>query len=619
MSAASIIEPPPKRNACDWADANRILPPGSPEPGPWRSSRTPYAIPIAEACSRSATRECVVVMGSQMGKTELELNILGHRFDDGPRLPALVIGPTEKWARSFGGDRLVKMIDSCKSLFEKLRKGQADKVLEKFIAGIRLGIGWAGSATELASHPAGLALMDEVDRMLRDVDGEGSPVEMVRARLKNYINSLLVAVSTPTVELASVIWAMFEEGTMGKWTWPCPHCDKGIIPQLSLLQWQGAKTKQEARKLAVVACPHCGGTIQTKHKARMNAQGYFTYHMLGENGQHIPVDYHPKNTTESFWVSGLASPWVTFEEMAERLFDAYQSRDQNRIQAVVNTYGGELFKVEGDAPDWEEVAKLRRHYERGSRPEGVQLITCGVDVQKRGLFYTVRGWGFNSESWLLDHGYIAGETEFDDVWLKLARLFDQDYRGMRIERMFVDSGYRPGDKWRKPDNQVYQFCMRHAGMAFPTKGHDTQDRPLKASMIDINSQGRTLKNGLQLWHLNTDYLKSWVHSRVRWPEDAADGGFHLHADTDEDYCRQIVAEEVIVTSSGKRMWKKTHEDNHYLDCESMALAAGMSLEMRTLSPVKRAPRNADRPDDAPQLNQRQSSSPFARRGMGARR
>jgi phage terminase large subunit GpA-like protein len=212
----------------------------------------------------------------------------------------------------------------------------------------------------------------------------------------------------------------------------------------------------------------------------------------------------------------------------------------------------------------------------------------------------------------------VGETEFDDVWLNLSRVLDREYRSMHIQRTFVDSGYRPGDKWRKPDNQVYEFCMRMAGVAFPTKGHDTQDRPIKASMIDVNSAGRTLKNGLQLWHLNSDYLKSWVHTRIRWPEDADSGGFHLHADTDEDYCRQLVAEEVVVTSSGKRMWKKTAEDNHYLDCEAMCLAAAMSLEMRSLQPMKHQQQsNADSAPQAPTAAA-PVSSPFRRRGMGRR-
>lgn len=581
-----IVEPPPARDGGAWADENRILPPGSPEPGPWRTDRVPYTKPIYEACASGLYSQVNIAMGAQMSKTETELNIIGHRFDDGPYAPALVIGPTEKWARSFGADRLNKMLRTTPSLWSKVEKGHADKVLEKYIGGIRLGIGWAGSATELASHPAGLVLIDERDRMGNDVDGEGDPVEMARARTKNYRNSLLCVVSTPTVEGASPIWTLWEEGTMGKWAWPCPDCHQHFVPTLKLLNWQEAKTKAEARANARLVCPNCGTMIHSRHKDSMNAQGRYHYHTRDADGNEIPTGTEPPpNDSASFWVSGLCSPWVTFEEMAERLFDAYRSRDPDRIQAVVNTMGGELFRTEGEAPDWDEAAALRRHYQPRTRPEGVQMITMGVDVQKRGLYFVVRGWGFNSESWLLEEGYLAGETAFDDVWLMLARQAAVTYRDMNIARLFVDSGYRPGDKWRRPENQVYEFCKRHPGFAFPTKGHDTQDRPLRPSMIDVNSAGKVLKGGLQLWHLHTDHLKSWIHSRIRWP-DHQPGGFHLHSDTTEDYCKQITAEQVLVKSSGKRVWVKIREDNHYLDCEVNALAAAKTLQVEALRPME---------------------------------
>ena len=42
-----------------------------------------------------------------------------------------------------------------------------------------------------------------------------------------------------------------------------------------------------------------------------------------------------------------------------------------------------------------------------------------------------------------------------------------------VDRAFIDSGYRPGDKLRRPDHQVYKFTRRFPGLAFPTKGTDS--------------------------------------------------------------------------------------------------------------------------------------------------
>ena len=42
-AAAAVCLPRPRLTVAEWADRHRIVPPGtSPEPGPWRTDRTPY-------------------------------------------------------------------------------------------------------------------------------------------------------------------------------------------------------------------------------------------------------------------------------------------------------------------------------------------------------------------------------------------------------------------------------------------------------------------------------------------------------------------------------------------------------------------------------------------------
>ena len=108
-----------RRTPDQWADAERVLPKGSAEPGAFRSSRTPYMIPIVRACVDHRIREVVVVMGAQMGKTENMLNVIGHRLDDDP-VPTLYIGPTQKLVESISRDRFAKMFASSRSLAERM-------------------------------------------------------------------------------------------------------------------------------------------------------------------------------------------------------------------------------------------------------------------------------------------------------------------------------------------------------------------------------------------------------------------------------------------------------------------------------------------------------------------
>ncbi len=433
-------------------------------------------------------------------------------------------------------------------------------------------------------------MVDERDRMDSDVGGEGDPVTLAMARTKNYMTGKVGVFSTPTLEGASPIWQLWEEGTRGKWAWTCQHCRQSFVPRLELLRWPDGASPAEAESAARVVCDQCGAEHTSTDRERMNTTGRYLFHALNDHGEEIRLAAAPDNSTASFWVSGLASPWQSFGQIASVMVKAYRSKETERIQAAVNTYAGELFRTAGEAPDWSEVAALRQPYQRLTIPFGTQMITLGADVQKRGIYYVVRGWGFHSESWLLDHGYIPGETEFDNVWILLSRALTQKIGDRVIERAFVDSGYRPDDRHQRPEHAVYAWCRRHPGLAYPTKGQASQDAPVKASLIETTPSGR-MRHTTQLWHLDTDYLKSWIHGRVRWPVGEP-GGWHLHEGTDEDYCRQIVSEQLLVKASGRRIWIVRNRANHYLDAEVNALAAALTLQVHSL-PELREPQNSN--------------------------
>jgi phage terminase large subunit GpA-like protein len=409
-------------------------------------------------------------------------------------------------------------------------------------------------------------------------------VTLAMARTKNYMSGKVGVFSTPTLEGASPIWQLWEEGTRGKWAWTCRHCAQWFVPRVELLIWPEGATPEVAEASARVVCPTCGAEHDSTDREAMNRDGRYLWHVLDDNGEEVPQLEAPANSTASFWVSGLASPWQSFGQIANVLVKAYRSKESERIQAAINTYAGELFRTAGEAPDWSEVAARRMPYARLSVPWGVQMITAGVDVQKRGLYFVVRGWGFHSESWLLDHGFIPGETEYDNVWILLSRVSNQQIGDRRIQRVFVDSGYRPDDRHQRPEHAVYAFCRRHPGLAYPSKGQASQDAPVKASLIETSPSGR-MKTTTQLWHLDTDYLKSWIHGRIRWPVGEP-GGWHLHQDTDEDYCRQLVSEQLLVKASGRRVWIVRSRDNHYLDAEANALAAALTLQVQSLPELR---------------------------------
>lgn len=559
-------------------------------------------------------RRIVAIMGSQMGKTEAFLNVIGHKLDDDPA-PVLYIGPTKSNVDGVIEPRIAKMLQGAPSLWAKTEKGRRAQKLIKRVSGVSLRLAWAGSPTELASQPAHTVLVDELDRMSA-IPGEGDPVTLAEARMSTYPDGRLLITSTPiegNVEgethagtgiehwkvadvenLLSPIWRLWQEGTRFEWAVPCPHCQQYFVPRFRLLWWPEKCTAQRAKREARLNCQRCGAQIEDSAKPAMNAAGKFLAPGQDVVNGEVRGDL-PDTDTASFWASGLMSPWRSFGSCAAKWIRAIASGDQERIRAVINTDFGELYAFRGEALPADAVRVCVAPYAAGTVPEGVKSLTCGVDVQKRKLVYAVRGWGYSMESWLIEASELWGETDQRAVWQQLAELLDRTWGEKSIRRMGIDSGFRPGDKWRRPDNLVYDFCLQHRGRVLPTKGRDRMNKPLSPSMIDVTFRGKTIANGLQLWHLDSDYFKSWLVARLSWPTDQP-GRFWVPQDVTDDYCLQLTAETRVVKPSGQATWVKVRPDNHYLDCEAINVAMAQSLGFHRRM---RKPAGASAPTAAP--------------------
>ena len=111
---------------------------------------------------------------------------------------------------------------------------------------------------------------------------------------------------------------------------------------------------------------------------------------------------------------------------------------------------------------------------------------------------------------MIRHGELWGNTEHVAVWGQLGELLTADYGGLHIKRMLVDSGFN--------STSAYRFCGKCRGLAFPSKGRDTLEKPVRSSRIEVSRKGQVLRGGLQMWLIDTDFMKTFVHQRIRWPQ-----------------------------------------------------------------------------------------------------
>ena len=235
-----------------------------------------------------------------------------------------------------------------------------------------------------------------------------------------------------------------------------------------------------------------------------------------------------------------------------------------------------------DALDWQEILQRRQPYRMKEVPDGVLRLAMAVDVQKLSLYYTIRGFGSRGRSWLIDRGQLFGPTDDDEVWNALADLMLTPIAGLQIERVFIDSGFRPNKPDGGDEHKVYEFTRRYPWLVSPTKGRATMSPPYRVSKIEVTSKGKQASYSINLVWLSTDFFKSLLVSRIRTPLDQP-GSFIVPDDIDEDYAKQLVSEvRVVDGATGKPQWVQRSRQNHYLDCEALAMAIGYSLNVQRI-------------------------------------
>lgn len=574
-----------------------------------------------------------MVTSAQSGKTDTILDVIGQRLDQRPT-PILYVGPNRQMITEQFEPRLMALLDEAPILGGKVARGKRMTKSRKVVAGVPVRLAHAGSSTALKSDPAGLAITDEADELMANVKGQGDPVGLVDARGDTYPDFVHAIVSTPSrglketevdpvsglelwkvqaaEDVDSAIWKLWQQGVRYHFTWRCPHCRERFVPRMSLLKWDGqdndTATPAQARATAVLVCPRNGCIIKEASKAAMNETGRIVAPGQTVTDDDVVVGDPPESDTASLWASGLCSPFRTFGDRAAVIVEAIQSGDPEKVQTATNAGFGELWApMGGEVPEWKEVQSCSESevYGRGEVPDGVLFLTVGVDVQKRKLVFVVRGWGIRQESWLIDHGELHGETRLDDVWLDLTeQVLEREYGGLPVARAFIDSGFRPDKPEQGDVHKVYDFCRRHPRLCWASKGWEKRRQPISVATLDVTPSGKRPKFSLPIVHIDTDFVKEWVHSRIRWPKEQA-GGWHLHADVDEEYCRQIVNEARTRKPGGGYTWVKRGRAHDYLDAEAMAYACAKMIGL------ERIPDEYRRPDAAMPAPTAEPSAPPA--------
>lgn len=576
-------EPPADVPVSEWAKKNRILSrESSAEAGPWRNERTPYLVEIMNAFTDPKVRVETFMAGSQVGKSEVILNLIGRIIDEDPG-SILYIQPTLDDAKKFSRLRIAPMIRDCKVLSRKVAdiksRDSGNTMLQKSFAGGMLTMVGSNSASALASTPVRYVVGDEVDRWALSAGTEGDPWRLAEARTKTFYNAKMVAVSTPTIKGTSKIEQLYNEGTQERWCTECPSCGEWHAIVFDNIKFDYETIKKGKKKDYIVksvewCCPSCGCLITEEEARKAPAKWIAKYPDAYEKGK------------RSFWLSGFASPWTSWDKIVYAFLSA--TGDPQQMKVVFNTTLGELWEDRGDLVDEDEMMSRREEYgtrEDGSPielPEGVLVLTCGVDTQGDRLEYEVVGHGHYGETWGIKKGILYGDPHYSEVWSKLDEVIDKVYKfkdpakGLKISVTFVDSG---GNKTQ----DVYRECKKRINkkvFAIKGKGGDGIPYTKPPTKVNIMINGKKIGKAW-LYTIGVDSGKAEIMSNIKVQEA---GAKYCHFPRDErrgydaTFFSGLLSEKLTLKTSGGKTrwtWEKLpgHIRNETLDCRNYALAA----------------------------------------------
>ena len=569
-----MFRPPAKLTVSEWADKYRMLTTESAaEPGHWRTDRAPYQRAVMDAFTQPGVWKIALMASSQIGKSEMELNMLGYVIDCDPG-PILYVQPTIERGEEYSKQRVTPMFDNCPSLKRKVyaqkSRDSSNTILLKSFPGGTMTIAGANAPSGLASKPIRFLFLDEIDRFPSSAGTEGDPIKLAERRTETFRqNRKVVLMSSPGIKGESKIEKAYLDGTQEEWQTECPHCHSYSYIRFQDMKFEHDSFKDEDGKKhyrvtsAVWRCPTCKCEYGEHETKRFNAKWVVHNEEALTNG------------IRSFRLNFFMSPWSDWKANALDFLNAKD--DPEALKVFVNTILGESWEMRDHSGAPETLLDRREHYE-AEVPEGVLLLTCGIDTQDNRLEYEVVGWGREEESWGIARGIIPGRADAPGVWQEVDELLDRVWlmksgRGLRIMATFMDSGGHYTE-------DVYKGCaVRGVRRMFAIKG-DPGDKPYVRQMKQSkDNDGKKRKSNAVKFLIGVDVGKEAIMYATSIENP---GPRYMHfprayaAGYDLEYFRGLLSEKLVIRRRAGQeylSWEKIYERNEPLDCRNYARAA----------------------------------------------
>jgi phage terminase large subunit GpA-like protein len=471
--------------------------------------------------------------------------------------------------KMFSKERLAPMVRETPVLAGKIANARTRDsgntiATKKFPGGLIAMVG-SNSPSGLASRPIRIMVADEVDRFEASAGTEGDPLRLAKKRTTTFWNRVLLYVSTPgdkynpTEKTGSRIEREFLNGDQRHYHAKCPHCGEHQKMKWANVHWETDDEGNHDPETARYICEH-NGCVWDERDRKI---------ALSEEGGAKWIADKPFNGHVSYCLSQLHS---LFAPLADGVRDFLESKDDPAEHKTwVNTFLGETWEDKGERLQWSDLKDQRADYNTTDDiPDGVVMITAAADVQGDRLEYEILGWGEDEQSWSLDYQAIYGDLSTDEPWNALGRVLKRTFIHPRFGEMAIRSSCV--DSGGGYTQTVYNFCEFRprvvAIKGMPGWGKPTVGKPLTNTLNDA-----------RVFPLGVDNIKELVTQRLKVGDPDKSGYCAFPMRYDDNYFRQLTAEELkVVFSRGRkrREWKQIRKRNEAFDLRVYNTAA---LEM----------------------------------------
>lgn len=625
--------PPPRISVPEWADRyRRLAKEAGAISGNWETATVEVARGPMLAVTEPGVHIITVMVSTQLLKTALLENIFGYYAHLDP-CPMLLLQPKEDAAEQFSKERITPLVKSTPVLRGLVGSGKTrsadETLLYKAFPGGFLALAGAGSPDNLARRPIRILLSDEVDKY--PITREGDPIMLAEERTASFgANWLSVRACSPTVEDESRIEKSYLASDQRRASLACPHCGHRQFPDFfKHVHWQKDDQGHHLPKTARMYCEGCG--VEWSEGDRLKALRSIRWHQTrpyqccGE--RHVPLEQyeaawqqerdgavariwtwwaseryavylarcphcnsHPVDREHAgFTASKLYSPWSKDKpaDIARKWLAC--GDDEDMKLAFYNTQLGLPYRKHSGREIQIEALAARGEVWSAEVPDGVALITVGIDTQDYRLELEVIGWGMNEESWSIDYHVIDGEFDQPEVQAQLDAYLKRiwyraDGHGFAVMAACMDSGGHH-------TQAVYSFCKARIGRRiWAIKGESARNGK-RSPVWPTKVPSRRSKASYRPVILGVNAAKDTIIGRLM-KDKPGPGYMHFPADRDINYYAQLTAERSVVkvTAGVKyRVWEpRPGRANEALDCRVYGYGALQGLLQAGLKLNKRA-------------------------------